>query len=152
MTSTAFVGCGGVAVRRVAQRSAICVPMRVKRAGGLHSGPVMTKWFMSTDTVSPKEFITDALQNSGSRVVIFSKSTCPFCARVKQLFDSMGEPYNAIELNKIANGGAVQMALLQMTGQRTVPNVFVNQKHVGGCDDTMAAKANGELEEMLSSA
>jgi len=101
MTSTAFVGCGGVAVRRVAQRSAICVPMRVKRAGGLHSGPVMTKWFMSTDTVSPKEFITDALQNSGSRVVIFSKSTCPFCARVKQLFDSMGEPYNAIELNKV---------------------------------------------------
>ena len=54
-----------------------------------------------------------------------------------------------IELNELENGPEVQSALLDISGQRTVPNVFVKGKHLGGNDDTQAAARSGKLEEML---
>jgi glutaredoxin 3 len=58
--------------------------------------------------------------------------------------------YVAIELDEITNGAAIQNALLDMTGQRTVPNVYVKGMHVGGNDDTQAAAKSGKLQEMLN--
>jgi glutaredoxin 3 len=49
----------------------------------------------------------------------------------------------------LANGAAIQQYLAEKTGQRTVPNIFINQKHIGGCDDLLAAKANGSLQKLL---
>ena len=46
-------------------------------------------------------------------------------------------------------GPELQKALLDMTGQNTVPNIFVKGKHIGGCDNTLAAIASGELQKML---
>lgn len=54
-----------------------------------------------------------------------------------------------IELDQIDNGAEVQSALLEMSGQRTVPNVYIKGKHLGGNDDTQAAARSGKLEEML---
>jgi len=53
------------------------------------------------------------------------------------------------ELDNMPNGAAIQENLLQMTGQRTVPNVWVKGQHLGGNDDTQAAKRSGKLQEML---
>lgn len=53
------------------------------------------------------------------------------------------------ELNQMDDGPAIQDALLEMTGQKTVPNVFINTEHVGGNDNVQAAKQNGKLQEML---
>lgn len=53
-------------------------------------------------------------------------------------------------LDQEAEGKEIQAALQEMTGQRTVPNVFVNGKHLGGCDDTMAAIASGSFQKMLA--
>lgn len=50
-----------------------------------------------------------------------------------------------IELDERDDGDAIQAALQQITGQRTVPNVFVKGKHIGGCDDTLAAHKRGTL-------
>jgi glutaredoxin-related protein len=47
------------------------------------------------------------------------------------------------------DGPDLQAALKVMTGQGTVPNIFVNGKHLGGCDSTLAAIASGELQKML---
>lgn len=47
------------------------------------------------------------------------------------------------------NGAEIQSALLDISGQRTVPNVFIKGKHLGGNDDTQAAARSGKLEEML---
>merc|ERR1719399_1184720 len=69
---------------------------------------------------------------AADKVVIYSKSYCPFCSKTKMLFDSMGVPYNAIELDLMDGGDAVQATLLDMTGQRTVPNVWVAGSHLGG--------------------
>jgi glutaredoxin 3 len=81
--------------------------------------------------------------------MIFSKSYCPYCNRAKAAFDDMGVSFGAIELDKVEGGAEIQAKLLDMTGQRTVPNVWVKGKHLGGCDDTLAAVSSGKLKEML---
>lgn len=61
----------------------------------------------------------------------------------------MGVDAKVIEFDKVADGDAMQAALYKLSGQRTVPNVFINGEHLGGNDDTHAAKRSGKLEEML---
>jgi len=53
------------------------------------------------------------------------------------------------ELNTMDDGADIQDALLEITGQRTVPSVFVKGKHIGGNDDTQSANKDGKLKEML---
>jgi glutaredoxin 3 len=84
-----------------------------------------------------------------SKVVVYSKSWCPFCLKTKALLDSMGVEYKAVELDELDDGAAIQEALLGLTKQRTVPNVFVGGAHLGGNDDTQRAAADGRLQEML---
>lgn len=56
-----------------------------------------------------------------------------------------------LELDEMGNEGVeIQMELFNLTGQKSVPNVFVGGKHVGGNDDTQAAARNGTLQEMLN--
>lgn len=56
-----------------------------------------------------------------------------------------------MELDERADGDAIQQGLARLTGQRSVPNVFVNGQHVGGNDDTQAAAQSGELQALLKS-
>ncbi|KAF9200621.1 thioredoxin reductase [Haplosporangium sp. Z 27] len=83
-------------------------------------------------------------------VFIFSKSYCPYCLRVKDLFDDIKVPYKALELDEHDQGQQIQEGLKQISGQTTVPNVFVNGTHVGGCDATIEAKDTGRLFELLN--
>jgi len=83
------------------------------------------------------------------QVVIFSKTTCPFCYDAKEVFDKMGQKYTVIELNKHPQGTAVQDVLKDMTGARTVPRVFVGGKCIGGGSDTVSMYNSGTLEKML---
>jgi glutaredoxin 3 len=69
-------------------------------------------------------------------VVVFSKTYCPYCTATKALFDSLGVKYAVHELDKMGDDGPeLQTALLKMTGQRTVPSVFVKGSHIGGNDE-----------------
>uniref|UniRef100_A0AAV1UN39 Glutaredoxin domain-containing protein n=1 Tax=Peronospora matthiolae TaxID=2874970 RepID=A0AAV1UN39_9STRA len=95
-----------------------------------------------------KASITDAIARE--KVLVFSKSHCPFCARVKATLDVLDTKYEAVELDAIDDGGHIQALLFDMTGQRTVPNVFINGKHIGGCDDVLALHTRGELVPKLS--
>ncbi|KAK3574860.1 hypothetical protein QTP86_018324 [Hemibagrus guttatus] len=82
-------------------------------------------------------------------VVIFSKSYCPYCKKVKELFKELNVAFEAMELDLIENGSSYQSVLMEMTGQKTVPNVFVNKTHVGGCDKTIQAHKDGHLQQLL---
>lgn len=84
-----------------------------------------------------------------NKVMIFSKSYCPFCNLVKSIFDRLEVPYEHLELDLIENGAEIQSALLEKSGQKTVPNVYVNGEHLGGATDVRAAHDNGRLQEML---
>ncbi|NXF43151.1 TRXR3 reductase, partial [Oceanites oceanicus] len=83
------------------------------------------------------------------RVMIFSKSYCPYCNKVKELFRSMRVEYYALELDVTADGPSIQQVLAELTNQRTVPNVFVNGTHIGGCDSTYQAYQDGSLQKLL---
>lgn len=99
---------------------------------------------MSSD---PTEFAKAEIASND--IMVFSKSFCPYCKKTKKLLDGMNLAYTTIELDEIANGDAVQAALLDISGQRTVPNVFIKGVHLGGNDDTQSAAKSGKLQEML---
>ena len=82
-------------------------------------------------------------------VVVFSKSYCPFCKKTKDLFDDLKIDATVYELNKMDDGADIQSALLELTGQNTVPNVFIKGEHVGGNDDCQRAAKAGTLQEKL---
>ncbi|XP_032267966.1 thioredoxin reductase 3 isoform X5 [Phoca vitulina] len=84
-----------------------------------------------------------------NRVMIFSKSYCPHSARVKELFSSLGVECNILELDRVDDGANVQEALSEITNQKTVPNIFVNKVHMGGCDQTFQAHQSGLLQKLL---
>ncbi|KAK3326145.1 thioredoxin-like protein [Apodospora peruviana] len=89
-------------------------------------------------------------------VMVFSKSYCPYCKNTKRILDGLNAKYKAYELNEESDGNELQSALLDITGQRTVPNVFIGQKHIGGNSDLEAVAKNGKdgksLKELLEAA
>ncbi|CAM9380162.1 unnamed protein product [Ectocarpus fasciculatus] len=96
--------------------------------------------------------VADIVQKSikDNKVMIFSKSFCPYCMQTKQLFADLGVNPTVFELDRHRDGPEVQSALQSLTGQRTVPNVFINGIHVGGNDGTQRALRSGELQKMLA--
>ena len=83
--------------------------------------------------------------------MIFSKSYCPYCENTKKIFSSNYAEVSPhiIEMDIVEGGAAMQSALQSMSGQRTVPNVYIGGKHIGGNDDTEVAHQSGELRTML---
>ncbi|CAN6163216.1 unnamed protein product [Urochloa humidicola] len=99
---------------------------------------------------TPKSFVKSTV--SAHDVVIFSKSYCPYCRRAKAVFKELQlkkEPY-VVELDQREDGSEIQDALLDIVGKRTVPQVFVNGKHLGGSDDTVEAYESGKLAKLLN--
>jgi len=84
--------------------------------------------------------------------IVFSKTTCPFCFKAKTALDECSLGYDCIELDQLDNGPAIQKALELITGQRTVPNVFIGGSSIGGGDDTARLHKSGELATMLRDA
>lgn len=89
---------------------------------------------------------------STTPVVVYSKSWCPFCMQVKGLFEKLGVQAEVVEMDGLTEEVELMDALVELTGQRTVPNVFIGGQHVGGCDDAMQLHSEGKLEGMLKEA
>ncbi|KAE9985505.1 hypothetical protein BLS_007564 [Venturia inaequalis] len=83
-------------------------------------------------------------------VAVFSKSYCPYCKATKSLLSELGAKYYAIELDQVDDGAAIQNALEEITNQRSVPNIFIGKKHIGGNSDLQAKKSN--LKSLLTDA
>ncbi|KDP32664.1 hypothetical protein JCGZ_13662 [Jatropha curcas] len=87
---------------------------------------------------------------NSQRIVIFSKSYCPYCFRAKRIFSELHEKAYVVELDLRDDGAQIQYVLLDLVGRRTVPQVFVNGKHIGGSDDLKDAVQSGKLLELLA--
>ncbi|KAL6493529.1 glutaredoxin [Orobanche gracilis] len=83
---------------------------------------------------------------------VVGKTYCGYCAKVKELLSKLQAAYKLIELDEESDGAEIQSALKEMTGQRTVPNVFIGGKHIGGSDVVAEKNANGELVPLLAGA
>ncbi|KAL4577687.1 hypothetical protein LXL04_013798 [Taraxacum kok-saghyz] len=74
-----------------------------------------------------------------------------YCKRAKRIFDELQEKPYVVELDHRDDGSQIQDVLLDLVGRRTVPQVFVNGKHIGGADDLDTAVRNGVLRDLLDS-
>ncbi|KAJ6829001.1 glutaredoxin-C8 isoform X1 [Iris pallida] len=86
---------------------------------------------------------------SAHDIVIFSKSYCPYCRRAKGVFQELKKVPYVVELDEREDGSDIQDALAKIVGRRTVPQVFIHGKHLGGSDDTVEAYASGKLAKLL---
>ncbi|SPJ70725.1 probable glutaredoxin [Fusarium torulosum] len=85
-------------------------------------------------------------------VVVFSKSYCPYCKQTKKALDELNAEYELLELDEVSDGSALQDALEQISGQRTVPNVYIKQQHIGGNSDIQSLKSAKKLTTLLKEA
>jgi glutaredoxin 3 len=83
-------------------------------------------------------------------VKMFTTAVCPYCVRAKQLLKARG--VEQIEEIRIDLDPAQRDHMMQITGRRTVPQIYVGETHVGGCDDLMALDAKGGLMPLLQAA
>ena len=81
-------------------------------------------------------------------VEIYVKTTCGYCWRAKHLLEAKGVEYKEIVVDF---GGPDKEAMIQRAnGRMTVPQIFVGDRHIGGCDDLFALERAGRLDEMFS--
>jgi glutaredoxin 3 len=82
-----------------------------------------------------------------AEVIIYTTNYCPYCTKVKQLFRNKGVEFSEIDLTNDETG---RLVLIEKAGGRkTVPQVFIDGKHFGGCDDLYSLDAKGELDSLL---
>jgi glutaredoxin 3 len=82
------------------------------------------------------------------RVEIYTKFLCPYCSRAKALLESKGVNFEEIDITM--GGEKREEMLARAPGRTTVPQIFIGDTHVGGCDDLMALESAGKLDPMLA--
>lgn len=82
------------------------------------------------------------------KVEIYTWSTCPFCIRAKGLLSSKGVEF--IEYSIDGDEAARRLMAKRAHGRRSVPQIFINDQHVGGCDDLYDLEDEGKLDQLLA--
>jgi glutaredoxin 3 len=80
-------------------------------------------------------------------VTMYTTAVCPYCIRAKQVLKAKG--VRQIEEIRVDLDASARDRMMRLTGRRTVPQIFVGDTHVGGCDDLMALDARGGLVSLL---
>jgi glutaredoxin 3 len=83
-------------------------------------------------------------------VLMYTTAVCPFCIRAKQLLTARG--VERIEEVRVDLDPVRREEMMQKTGRRTVPQIYIGDTHVGGCDDLVALDSAGRLRPLLDSA
>lgn len=82
------------------------------------------------------------------KVEIYTKAYCPYCSRAKALLETKGI---AFEEYDVGAGGPKREEMIQRSnGGRTVPQIFIDDRHIGGCDDMFALDRQGKLDPLLT--
>ncbi len=85
------------------------------------------------------------------KVFVASKTYCPYCSATKKMLNGLDDDIFILELNTIDDGAEIQDALYDITGQRTVPNIFINGKHIGGNSDLQSLGKSGISSKLKAS-
>jgi glutaredoxin 3 len=80
-------------------------------------------------------------------VVIYTKHWCPYCTRAVQLLEDKGVSFTEIEAGADPD---LKREMIQKSGRMTFPQIFINKRHIGGCDDIVALERAGELDRLLA--
>ncbi len=83
-----------------------------------------------------------------AKLEIYTKATCGFCTRAKKLLEMKNVEFEEYQVD---GGGPKKDEMVQRAaGRMTVPQIFIDGKHIGGCDDLMMLERDGKLDEMLA--
>ena len=85
-----------------------------------------------------------------SKIEVYSTAVCPYCVAAKNLLKSKGLQWNEVRVD--ADPAQRDLMLQRSGGRRTVPQIFINDQHVGGYDDLVAADRSGKLKQLLDEA
>jgi glutaredoxin 3 len=80
------------------------------------------------------------------QVIVYTTETCPYCVRAKRLLEQKGVAYQEIRVDLDLTK---REEMMTRTNRRTVPQIFVGDTHVGGCDDLYALEREGKLDSLL---
>lgn len=80
------------------------------------------------------------------KIIIYSKEVCPYCVRAKSLFQRKGIAFEEI---KISDDKTREEMIKKSGGRMTVPQIFIDDLHIGGCDDLYELESKGKLNELL---
>jgi len=83
-------------------------------------------------------------------VTMYTTAVCPYCVQAKRILRAKG--VETIEEIRVDSQPQERIAMMELTGRRTVPQIFIGATHVGGCDDLMALDSRGGLEPLLNAA
>ncbi len=78
------------------------------------------------------------------KVVMYATGWCPYCARARKLFTAKGVEFEEIDVDS-----AGREEMIRRSGQRTVPQIFIGDTHVGGSDELLTLEAAGQLDSLL---
>jgi glutaredoxin 3 len=84
-----------------------------------------------------------------SKIEIYTTSTCPYCHAAKSLLQQKKVAFN--EINVTGDQAAREKMTIRANGVRTVPQIFINDEHIGGCDDLYALDHQNKLDTLLNS-
>jgi glutaredoxin 3 len=84
-----------------------------------------------------------------AQVTIYTKPYCPYCLRAVALLEKKGVAFEEIEA---AFDPDMRREMMQRSGRATFPQIFVGDRHIGGCDDMMALEREGKLDPLLQAA
>ncbi|CDZ76879.1 Glutaredoxin-3 [Legionella massiliensis] len=79
-------------------------------------------------------------------VIMYSTGYCPYCTRARQLLERKGVEYTDIRIDENPDKRAEMIA---KSNRHTVPQIFINGQHIGGCDDMYALEDQGQLDQLL---
>lgn len=83
-----------------------------------------------------------------AQITIYTKPYCPYCIRAVSLLEKKGAPFTEIEA---AFDPAKRQEMVQRAGGRaTFPQIFIDERHIGGCDEMMALEYDGKLDALLA--
>lgn len=80
-------------------------------------------------------------------VIIYSSANCAYCTQAKQIFSDRNVPFTEIRIDL---DPIQREKMMTLTGRRTVPQIFINDQHIGGCDDLIALMNAGKLDPLLA--
>ena len=81
-------------------------------------------------------------------IIIYTKTTCPYCLKAKGLLTQKNQKFTEIDI--AGNDNLRSEMLKKSNGRNTVPQIFINNQHIGGCDDLFALDKTGELDKKLA--
>ena len=84
-----------------------------------------------------------------AQIIVYSGPNCPYCQRAKMLLQKKGAAFEEIDVSQDPSKREEMMA--KSGGKRSIPQIFINGQHIGGCDDLYALDAAGTLDGLLAS-